>query len=552
MLHQADLYNQNTHQHQQDVNERIMDKVRIQSMGKLTPFGNDGFTGGNRGIDYEQNRQILENYISTRGIPTQKLPAEFTIGSGYRGVLSGGVRLDVDSLVPVLDQPSYSLVQEVLRRNQENFEQNEMFAEYNDDRISETELENIEQSKVKVLDILRGITAKLTAGIKRNSEAFGLSMMEDLQQVYQELLNWGYGYNRSDLERIRVYLEEEPALIRIDVGAERGGMPINKLALDILNRIVKPMLSSSFVGTIREKKLLMEQIIEGFYKTIQPSESGNNVPPELRVESFDEVNEQFQGLSQLYQQMDDLRRRQGTQQSQRVQNEMLALKKQFDERASRLYGTLVSYAMGDIYNASSEEITKARNDFNVLPAERKIAVLEQAIREFDWDEQEIPPSYPPEMYAESESLPFSLFGDVEEVEQPLEMPQRGEAESKEMEEDIPAIEEEVSAVPRRRGRPKGSRDLAPRQPRRRQAISEGESEKSKSVREREEQEQEPEPFAESDLPSGMRGTGKRMKKSSARSEMKKAFKASQIKPETFKKFIKSVMKHFDDSNIKRI
>jgi hypothetical protein len=616
MLYQAQLYNENTQRHQDDVNDSVLDRMRIEAMGKLTPFGNEAFTSGNRAFDYNQNREIIQAYISTHGIPKQMLPARFSTG-GQIGLDMMGGRIDIDSLIPVLDQASFSLVEEALRRNQDNYEQNDLIAQYNDDQISETELEGIQTSKTKVLDILRGITAKLTAGIKQNSEAFGLSMMNDLQSVYQELLNWGYGYNREDLERIRVYLEEEPALIRIDVGSQRSATPVNKLALDILNRIVKPMLSSQFVGTMKEKKLLMEPIIESFYKTIDPSESGNHIPPKYRVEAFDDVNSQFEAITQIFSQMEDLERRQGTQQTQRVQNDLMKLKKSFDDRAERLYGTLVSYAMGDIYNQSEDEVTRATNDFNVLPAQRKIEVLQSAINEFDWDEQEVPPSYPPEMYEESEmgSLPFSLVEG--EVEEPLRMPElpAGEQESKEETEEQrrgefsteemvqrelepsylrllqkgvdegdltpeqmnelirqyreqtikPRPPQSQSQSVRPRGRPRGSKNRPkeetrslPEKSERRLAPTQRTRKRQQEelARQKEEEEAtgqpEEEVGAEAAAQPRGRGRGRKTKKSSDKMDRKRLFKSSQVKPETFKKFIKMVMTTFDDSNIKRI
>lgn len=568
-LEEARMGVQNAKRHQEDVNARIMDRARIQALGKPTPFGNEAFTSGNRAYDYDQNRQIIQAYISTRGVPEQKLPAPFTTGGryGYGGIMSGG-RIDVDSLVPVQDQPSFSLMENVLQRNQENYESNELMAEYNDDQVSETELEKINESRVKVMDILRGITAKLSAGLK-GGEAFVLSFTQDLTTVYQELLNYGYGYPRQDLERIRVYLEEEPALIELDIG--EAGEPVNKLALDILSRIVRPMLSPSFVGTMKEKKALMEPIIESFYKTIDPSESGNHIPTELRIESYEDVNRMFESLAQIYAQMVDIRRRQGTQQNQRIQNELLALKKQFDSRAERLFGILVAYSTGDIYKYSKDEIQRETNDFNLLSPERKLDVLQEAVDSFTWDEAEegteyqADVSYPPSQYSESVIQPPSEFpsefGQVESVEEPLRMPGGEPEESKEPELGEEGVEPgafgfpEESALPpapapRRRGRKPGSKNkpkaqteppregrvprLAPTQPPRRRQIARAEEEEA---------------LAEGEEPTAKAvGEGRRRKEPSR----SKIHKSAVLKPETFKKFIESVMKHFDDSNIRRI
>ena len=430
-LEEARVAIENTKRHQADVNARMMDRVRIQALGKATPFGNEAFTGGNRSYDYDQNRQIIEAYISTRGIPDQKLPAPFTTGGSYGGVVTGG-RIDVDSLIPVLDQPSFSLMENVLQRNQENYEANELLAEYNDDQISETELEKINESRVKVMDILRGITAKLSSGIK-GGEAFVLSFTQDLTKVYQELLNYGYGYPRQDLERIRVYLEEEPALIELDIG--QVGEPINKLALDILNRIVRPMLSPSFIGTMKEKKALMESIIESFYKTIDPSESGNHIPVELRIQSYDDLHKQFESVAQIYAQMVDIQRRQGTQQTQRLQNDLLALKRSFDSRAERLFGTLLAYSKGSIYTNSQDEIRGYTADFKTYSPERKLEVLQNAVDLFV--EEEIQPEPYDAQDIEDVADIFSQPVGFQDVEEPLRMPEVDEPEV-----DEPEVEEE--------------------------------------------------------------------------------------------------------------
>lgn len=447
-----------------NIANHLGERARMEAQGRFFPWGEVGVQDSKMGWD--ESRSLRQQY-ETGSQPRPDIEGVRMVNGGGMsgGVASGGGLFPYQRMLPVNAQPSFSLVQKALEEKRDTLEANDLFAEANDGAITESELEAIQNSRIKVDDTLRGITAKLS--LRRRAESVRgpagedvmiqselrdaggeqrqLNIVGDLQSVYKELLTYGYGYSRADVEKIRVYLEEEPGLVELYGGMPQG-QEISNLAKDILVRIVKPMLSVDFSGTLEEKKLKMEPIATSFYKTIQPGETGRDPgsDPEIPVQNAEPLIAEWETMERIRMEIERLDELPAHAKTEGVKRDYKQLLADWKKRAEKLFMSIIaSQTQGTM---SKQDIRKAGENFRPISVEQQWKTLNNAIEELRLFVEG------PEMYDHGENpriedpeLAQAVLG--EDPDEPLRMPARpvspivppyrpaGEEESKE---EVPA------------------------------------------------------------------------------------------------------------------
>ena len=348
--------------------------------------------------------------------------------------------------------------QDIIKMRIQSLEEQDQVAELNDPSIEEgaSELEQVQESQMKIGNLLRLINAQLVGGL------IDKSILSNLSQIADILGEWGYTYGTSYLSNLRTQLLEEPGVADPDQlesyrQRESGEVApegqsalitaISSFAKSIDTDIIGRLLSDDYQSrNIEERKIALGSIVSEFrkktYSQLAP-ESG--ILPRTKQEAINKIMD----IVDFYVENGDMRIFDvleidifpGFEYNEQERNEVIRiLRKKSKDYLVELYSRLAGAGGLPPYGGPEFEFPE-----QVGPGEQQGFI-------------DIPGEI---LEAPIESAEAVIPGQIEFVE-PLELP-GGEAESKEEE---PAMTLEEMMERRRRGETSEPAAAPPRRPRR--------------------------------------------------------------------------------------